>query len=201
MPNTAQQTYSMQERAAVWQVAVQWRIALGRAGAPYAVSGTMADCLYGYHRAADHLEFVVRPQDKDSIHATLREAGFAWDDEIGEYRSPMGIPVQMLMAGEPAGIGAAVRLPNPADNHGIDLIEGLRVLSLSRLISVKIARGEADRRRRLCEFTAIIALMKEYDLDWHFTKRLYKPVRPMFRRLVRQVVNEYSRPDADVVGF
>jgi hypothetical protein len=104
-----------------------------------------------------------------------------------EFRTPAGIPVQFVAAGDRAGKGSEVILPNPADDGVAVLIEGLPVLSLPALIESKLACGEGDGRRMHRDFADVVELIAIRGLDGTFARHLHKAVRATFRRLVRQV--------------
>lgn len=120
-----------------------------------------------------------------TIRATLEATGFAWDEEAHEFRSPTGIPVQLLAAGEKAGRGSEVVLPSPANANVAVMIEGLPVLSLAGLIEAKIACGERDPRRTHRDFADVVELIAGHGFDGSFARHLHKRVQPTFRRLVR----------------
>ena len=169
----------------IWQAAAACHEALSAAGAVHAVIGGVAVCLHGYRRNTVDIDLLVRREDMNTIRTTLTEIGFTWDDEAHEFRTPMGIPVQFMAAGERAGKGSEVLLPSPDDEHAAVMIEGLPVLSLPALIESKIACGEGDMRRTHRDFADVVELIALHGLDGTFAKHLHKTVRPAFRRLVR----------------
>jgi hypothetical protein len=93
--------------------------------------------------------------------------------------------VQFLTAGDRAGNDQEVRLPDPADEDCSDVIEGLPVLRLARLIEIKLACGIGDLRRTHKDFADVVELIAINDLDGKFSSRLHKSVRKTFRELVR----------------
>jgi len=46
-------------------------------------------------------------------------AGFVWDAEQHEFRDHAGVTVQLLVAGERAGKGSEVLLPDPRDHKAV----------------------------------------------------------------------------------
>jgi hypothetical protein len=93
--------------------------------------------------------------------------------------------LQFLVAGERAGNGSDVTLPDPRDPATIESVEGLPVATLARLIEMKIACGEGNIRRTHKDFADVVELVASHDLDGSFAARLHKSVRKTFRALVK----------------
>ena len=103
------------------------------------VGGGVAVCLHGYQRNTTDLDLVIRSEDRESVRRIMTEAGFAWDTEKAEIRSEDGIAIQFLIAGQKAGKGTEILVPEPVGDLNVEQIEGLAVVRLSRLIELKIA--------------------------------------------------------------
>jgi hypothetical protein len=187
MTLTAQETYAMLGEEPIWRAAAACHEALAEAGAPHAVIGGVAVCLHGYRRNTVDVDLLVRPEDTPLIRDALTAAGFTWDEQAHEFRSPAGVPVQFVAAGGRAGKGSEVLLPSPADDHVAVVIEGLPVLSLAALIESEIACGEGNPRRMHRDFADVVELIVVHGLDGSYARHLHKAVRPAFLRLVRHV--------------
>jgi hypothetical protein len=187
MQTSARETYAMLGSEPIWQAASVCHEALSEIAAPHVVIGGVAVCLHGYRRNTVDIDLLVRRVDMRAIHKALTGAGFVWDEQGREFRTPAGIPVQFVAAGDRAGKGSEVILPNPADDGVAVLIEGLPVLSLPALIESKLACGEGDGRRMHRDFADVVELIAIRGLDGTFARHLHKAVRATFRRLVRQV--------------
>jgi hypothetical protein len=183
---TAHQTYVMLGNAPLWDTAAQCHQILKGADVAHALVGGVAVCLHGYQRNTTDLDLLVRSNDADNIRRVLLEAGYEWDDQRVEFRSPDGIPVQFVIAGERAGKGSEVRLPDPADADITTQIEGLPVLALPRLIDSKIACGEANLRRTHRDFADVVELIAHHHLSSSYARYLHKSLRPTFKELVRR---------------
>ena len=85
-----------------------------------------------------------------------------------EFSAPSGAAIQFLVAGDRAGSGSEVRLPDPSDASVITEIEGLPVLRLSKLIEAKIACGEGNLRRTHKDFADVVELILQNRLDGSF---------------------------------
>ncbi len=171
----------------LWDVATQCHAILDHEGIQHAIVGGVAVCLHGYQRNTIDLDLLIAPRMATQVRAALELAGFVWSPAEAEFRSPSGIPVQFLTAGDRAGDGSELRLPDPADASTVVQIEGLPVLSLAKLIESKIACGEGSLRRTHKDFADVVELIAIHKLDGSYVRNLHKSVRKTFRQLVRQV--------------
>lgn len=173
----------------LWDTAQRCHTLLAGAQIPHAVLGGVAVCLHGYQRNTVDLDLLVRKEDAPRIQATLSGAGFAWDAERVEFTSQSGIPVQFLLAGDRAGKGSEVFLPDPGDENTTKTLEGLPVLTLARLIESKIACGEGNLRRTHKDFADVIELIAVNKLNSAFARYLHKSLRGTFRELVARAAS------------
>ena len=188
--STASEVYTMLGNAALWQTAQDCHRLLTEAGVPHAIVGGVAVCLHGYQRNTVDLDLLIQRRDAERIREVLQNARFTWDKQAVEFQSPSGIAVQFLLAGEPAGKLASVLLPDPADPLSTTEVEALPVVSLARLIEIKIACGEGSVRRTHKDFADVVELIDRQRLDGTFARFLHKSVRATFRKLVRSTKAE-----------
>jgi len=182
---TAQQVYAMLENQSLWQVATQCHQLLAAAEIPHAIAGGVAVCLHGYQRNTVDLDLLIRKDDADAVRETLEREGFSWQAKDAEFRAPSGVAVQFLLAGDRAGPGSEIVLPDPGDERATIEIEGLLVLTLARLIESKVACGQANLRRTHKDFADVVELIVQNGLNSSFARFLHKSLRPTFRQLVR----------------
>lgn len=180
----ASQTYAMLGNETMWEVAQHCHRLLDEAAIPHAIVGGVAVCLHGYPRNTVDVDLLVRSEDGKRLRDVLEQAGFEWIACDAEFRSEAGIPVQLLLAGERAGKGSEVRLPDPASSKCVTIKEGLPVLSLARLIEAKLACGEGSVRRTHKDFADVVELIVANRLGTGFARFLHKSVRGTFRELV-----------------
>lgn len=176
----------MLENASLWQTATQCHQLLAAAAIPHALVGGVAVCLHGYQRNTIDLDMLVRKEDAPAVRDLLQQQDFAWRAEDAEFRAPSGIAVQFLLAGDRAGNGSEVVLPDPADGRSTTEIEGLPVLTLARLIEAKIACGQGDLRRTHKDFADVVELIIRNNLRSDFARFLHKSLRRTYCQLVRQ---------------
>jgi hypothetical protein len=183
---TAQQVYAMLENESLWQTATQCHQLLAEAAIPHAILGGVAVCLHGYQRNTVDLGVLIRKDDAQAVRTLLEQHEFSWHPKEAEFRAPGGIAVQFLIAGDRAGRGSEVVFPDPADARVTTEVEGLRVLTLARLIESKIACGEGNLRRTFKDFADVVELIQRNRLNSPFARFMHKSLRPTYRRLVRR---------------
>lgn len=186
----AAKVYRMLGNESIWRLAKRCHELLGNAQVPYAVCGGVAVCLHGYQRNTVDVDLVIRAEDAGLVRTKLVENDLRWDPEKVEFRDADGLTVQFLVAGSRAGKGAEVKVPVPAGESNVELIEGLQVLRLSRLIEMKIACGQNNLRRTHKDFADVVELIAIRKLDGSFSRYLHKSVRPTYRELVRNARSE-----------
>ena len=182
---TAQKVYRMLGNESLWKVAEQCHALLSAAEIPYSICGGVAVCLHGYQRNTVDLDLVIRPIDNEAVRNLLSEEGLVWDEAQAEFRTPAGIAVQFLIAGQKAGKGSEVTIPEPIGESNVEEREGLTVVRLSRLIEMKIACGMSNLRRTHKDFADVVELIAARNLDGSFARFIHPSLRTTFRKLVR----------------
>ena len=177
--------YQMLGNESLWTVAERCHKLLSDAQIPYSICGGVAVCLHGYQRNTVDLDLVIRPRDRLEILEALSQGGFTWDESRSEFRAPSGIVIHFLIAGEKAGKGSEVTIPEPVGESNVEQRDGLAVLRLSRLIEMKIACGMNHVRRTHKDFADVVELIAARDLDSAFARFLHASLRPTFRELLR----------------
>jgi hypothetical protein len=183
---TAERVYLMLGNAPLWKTALRCHELLESAHVPHAVLGGVAVCLHGYQRNTVDLDLLVRRGDEAQIKSCLIEAGYHWDETNHEFMTPPGIPIQFLYAGERAGKGSEVFLPDPTDESAMTEREGLPILSLARLIESKLACGEGNIRRTHKDFADVVELIAVNHLGRSFARFLHKSLRKTYRELAER---------------
>ena len=187
---TTQKVYAMLGNESLWEIALRCHQILEQSAIPHSVCGGVAVCLHGYQRNTTDVDMIINARDSALVKDLLLAAAFQWDDELKEFRSTSGIPVQFLMAGERAGKGSEVKIPAPAGEPNIEELDGLIVVRLSRLIEMKLASGMGSLRRTHKDFADVVELIANRNLDSSFACYLHNSLRPTFRELVHRVRDE-----------
>ncbi len=180
----ANKVYAMLGNETLWETAVSCHETLATAGVPHAIVGGVAVCLHGYQRNTVDVDLLIDAADSEAVRDALTAAGFSWNANAQEFVTTSGVVVQFLLQGEKAGRDSEVRLPDPSDDRSVTRIEGLPVLSLSKLIESKIACGQGNVRRTHKDFADVVELIAAHNLSRSFARFLHKSLRSTFRQLV-----------------
>jgi hypothetical protein len=138
------------------------------------------------------VDVLVRKDDVAAVRKTMEEAGFVWDPDERQFRGSDNVPVQFLIAGDPAADDRSlgVYVPDP-DKPGVTTeIENLSVVSLPCLIEMKLACGLGNLRRTHRDFADVVELIAVHDLSRSFARHLHKSLRKEFRSLVLRARNQ-----------
>lgn len=186
----ARKVYAMLGNENLWESATLCHQSLADAQLPHAVCGGVAVCLHGYQRNTVDLDLIVRRGDTEAIKLALESAGFVWMSDAKEFQTPSGVSVQFLISGDRAGSDSEVRIPDPEGDLNAEVIDGLPVVRLSRLIEMKLAAGMGNMRRTHKDFADVVELIAIRNLDGSFARFLHKSLRSTFRDLVRNAQGE-----------
>ncbi|MHC4880137.1 MAG: hypothetical protein ACYTGL_27110 [Planctomycetota bacterium] len=137
-----------------------------------------------------NLDLVIRREDSTRVRELLQSAGLTWDQSAAEFRTEGGVAIHFLLAGESAGRGTGIQIPEPTGEENGEIIEGLTVLRLSRLIEMKLACGSANLRRTHKDYADVVELIVIRHLDRSFARFLHKSLRKTFRELVKRVQDD-----------
>jgi len=156
---------------------------------PYAVVGGMALGEHGYVRMTDDIDVLVTREGLARFTKACSGRGYT-RTHPGARRmfrdTETGVRVKFLVAGEFPGDGKPkpVSFPDPADCSAE--VEGIRVVSLPRLIELKLALGMTapDRLRDLADCQELV---RTEHLTTRFATQLDPSVRAKFRELVQLV--------------
>lgn len=158
---------------------------LGDAGIDYAVVGGMALVAYGYRRFTEDVDILLTSQGLRDFRAQFVGRGYlpAFSSATKSFRDTRtGIKIEVLTTGEFPGDGKPkpVAFPDPAAAR-LDR-EGLWVLSLDKLIELKLASG-LSAAHRLKDLSDVQDLIVALDLSRDFAERLDASVRAEYERL------------------
>jgi len=134
---------------------------LGDLGIPYAVSGGMALFQNGFRRFTEVVDILANRVDFELNDARLEGLGyvppFAGSKNLRDTEH--GCRVEFLIAGEfPAdGKPKPVAFPEP-EQAGV-VLDGVRYLSLPKLVELKLASGMTEGIHRMKDLTEAVALI------------------------------------------
>jgi hypothetical protein len=176
----------MLENDSLWQAAAECHQLFATEKIPHAIMGGVAVCLHGYQRNTVDVDLLIRREDSPAVREVLEAEKFVWVEREKEFRSQSGVAIQFLLAGDKAGVGSEVKLPDPADAKTTTEIEALPVLTLAKLIESKIACGMGNLRRTHKDFADVVELIAIHQLNSSFARYLHKSLRTTYRELARR---------------
>jgi hypothetical protein len=100
---TARKVYAMLGNESLWDVATRCHQLLSEAGIAYSVCGGVAVCLHGYQRNTTDLDLIIRGEDSEVVREVLTKGGYSWGPDQCEFRTPEGIAIPFVIAGQKAG--------------------------------------------------------------------------------------------------
>ncbi len=166
------------------------------AGIPYAVVGGMALNAHGYARETTDVDVLVSPDGLDAFQARCVGLGYrpAFEGARKTFRNTRtNVKIEFLVAGEYPGDGKPkpVAFPDPASVSVV--IDDTKVVTIDKLVELKIASGMTSRARRI-DLADVQRLIKTLHLDESFAARLHPYVRGTFLELLDEVRTD-ERPE------
>jgi len=158
-------------------------------GIDYMIIGAIALIAHGYPRFTEDVDLVMTPEALDTFHRELIGLGYIpkFLNSKKKLKSTAdGVSIEIITTGEYPGDGLPkpVSFPNPADASME--IDGVRVVTLDRLIELKLASG-MTAPHRLRDLADVQELIKIQKLDEEFANRLNPFVREKYIELWRAV--------------
>ena len=164
-------------------------------GIDYMVIGAVALMAHGYPRFTEDIDLVLTREGLDAFHRELVGLGYlpAFEGARKRLRATRGgVPVEVILAGEYPGDGLPkpVSFPDPA-SASVEM-DGVRVVTLERLVELKLASG-MTAPDRLKDLADVQELIKARGLGREFAERLDTYVRGEYMRLLGGVERSRQR--------
>jgi hypothetical protein len=165
---------------------------------PYAVVEGMALFLHGYRRFTEDVDLLVRADDLQAIHNSLRGRGylppFERSKQLRDAESK--VRIEFLTTGAYPGDGKPkpVAFPDPRD--AAEDRDGLKVLRLERLIELKLASG-MSAPHRMRDLVDVQELIRAAVVPRELADQLDASVREKFLELWALAHHPATGPDAD----
>ena len=154
----------------------------------YAVIDAVALNLHGYRRFTEDIDLLLTKGGLEQFRNELVGSGYrpVFQGARRRFRTSENIPIEIITAGEYPGDGLPkpVRFPNPIDVT--TEIEGVKTISLDKLIELKLASG-LSAPHRLRDLADVQELIKVKKLGAEFADRLDRSVRDKFKELWQSV--------------
>jgi hypothetical protein len=151
---------------------------------------------HGYRRFTEDIDLIVTPEGQRAIHERFVGHGYVRPFRGSKHirDCEYGVRIDLYAAGEFPG----ARKPQPAafpdQNEPTVDVAGIRVMSLPRLIELKLVSGMTDGIDRLRDHADVISMIQKFHLTAEFTEELREPVRGKYVELW-EAVRDSPRPE------
>src|SRR5207245_5103196 len=110
---------------------------------PYAVVGAMAMFFHGYERFTTDVDILVTKEGLKQIHERLEGLGYVPPFEGSKHLrdTESGVRIEFLTTGDYPGDGKPKPVSFPDPTEASLILDGVRCLTLPKLIELKIASG------------------------------------------------------------
>jgi hypothetical protein len=175
---------------------------LDRLGIPYGVIGAVALNLHGYQRFTVDIDILLTQQGLEIFQSELVGRGYrpAFEGARKKFRSTAeNVPIEIITSGEYPGDGKPkpVRFPTPPEDTIV--IDGIRTVTLEKLIELKIASGTTGLARRK-DLADVQELIRVLALEAALADSLDPSVRDVYLELHAEVAaarEQAESPDTD----
>jgi hypothetical protein len=161
---------------------------LDELGIPYAIAGGMALFAHGYQRFTDDIDLLVTREGLKRVHQKLDGLGYVRPFEKSKNLRDANtkVKIEFLLTGDYPGDGKPKPVSFPDPKEAVEVISGLRVLSLPKLVELKLASGMTGigRSKDIGDVEELIKLLK---LPREFSKGLDPFVQPRFLEIWDQL--------------
>lgn len=154
-------------------------------GINYAVIGAVALLAHGYPRFTEDIDLVMTAEGLEKFHQELVGLGYvpAFPGARKRLKSTVdGVSIEVMTTGEYPGDGKPKPVSMPEPTEASTEIDGIRFLTLEKLIELKLASGMSapDRLKDLADVQELIKIRK---LDAEFGSKLNPYVRDKYHEL------------------
>jgi hypothetical protein len=158
-------------------------------GIDYNLIGAVALNQHGYRRFTEDIDLLLTREGLEKFQKELVGLGYrpAFEGATKKFRTTEeNVTVEIITAGEFPGDGKPkpVVFPNPAESE--TEIDGIKTLSLEKLIELKLASG-MTAPHRLKDLADVQEVIKIKNLTADFAKKLNPYVREKFLELQKAV--------------
>jgi hypothetical protein len=162
---------------------------LDEAGIPYALIGGLALAQHGFVRMTEDIDILLTPEGLAAFKDQMLGRGYvlAFSDAKKTFRAAdTGVRIEVITSGEYPGDGLPkpVSFPDPVTNT--EERGSYRVISLEKLVELKLASGmTAPHRRR--DLADVQDLIRVLSLEADFAEKLDPSVQELYAQLWQEV--------------
>lgn len=137
-----------ERRSAVHETLQRLAKSLDELDIDYAIAGAMAMFLHGYRRFTEDVDVLVTREGLQKIHDALEGRGYVKPFTASKNLrdAQTGVKIDFLISGQYPGEGKPGPISFPIPAEASTEIAGIRVVSLPRLLELKLASGQAAHR-------------------------------------------------------
>jgi hypothetical protein len=165
-------------------------------GIDYMVIGAVALMAYGCPRFTEDIDLVMTAEGLEAFHRELIGLGYApaFPGARKRLRSTReGVSIEVIASGEYPGDGKPKPVSFPVPAHASIDIDGVRIVTLEKLIELKLASG-MTAPDRLKDLADVQELIKARGLTSDYATALNPYVREQYLRLCSAVENARQGP-------
>jgi hypothetical protein len=172
-----------EEKSAVHTTLRNLTRTLNELGVDYAVAGAMAMFLHGFRRFTEDVDVIVTREGLEAIHAALDGRGYVRPFEKSKNLRDThnGVKIDFIISGQYPGDGKPGPVSFPIPREASVEIDGVRIVSLPKLVELKLASGQASHR--LKDLGDVQGLIQHLKLPKDFTQQLDPSLREAYERL------------------
>jgi hypothetical protein len=154
---------------------------LDELGIPYAVVGAMAMNAHNFVRRTIDVDLIVRGDSLSAIHQALDGLGWLppFEGSKNLRDTTNGVRVDFLIAGGFPGDGKEKPIAFPAPPEDCVVIDGIRYVTLEKLVELKLASGMSNFNR-LSDLGDVQRMIHGLKLSRSFGDKLHPYVRAKF---------------------
>ena len=154
----------------------------------YVVIGGMALALHGFVRPTQDVDLVLSKEGLEQFHELLVGRGYVpvFPGARKHFRdAETGVKVEIITAGEHPGDGTPKSVVFPLPASAAVNVGEIRVVSLEKLIELKLASGLTAEHRQLRDLADVQQLIETLNLPQELSTRLDSSVKDEYLRLWR----------------
>lgn len=157
---------------------------LEREGVSYVAIGAVALNRHGYRRFTEDIDLLLSREGLEAFRERLIGRGYrpAFNNATKKFRTSDNIPVEIITSGEYPGDGLPKPVVFPDPDDFAVVIDGVKTLTLEKLIELKLASG-ISAPHRLKDLADVQELIKVKGLGAEMADRLDESVRAKFLEL------------------
>lgn len=157
---------------------------------PYVLAGALALNFHGYQRFTIDIDVIVTKENLKKLHDSLDGRGylppFTGSKNLRDTENKVAIDI--IVAGDFPGDGKPKELTFPDPAEGFVEIDGIKCLTLEKLIELKLASGMTNPRRGK-DINDVQSLIETHQLSRGFAQQLHHWVQPKFLELIDIIDN------------